>query len=168
MVFYILLKAVDRFYSQYHRYPGLYSTTNQNLTEIFFPAFAPLFPSKCKTLPWHWCNMIQQFRCMVLMRYWASDDVAPWSLLKGRMLLLNERQIILFANFVVARIQQMTFLRLSYSVLGYSALSILFLIVFLRVSLDLFGLAKLYPEIIPALKPWNCQLTFAFLWQKNQ
>lgn len=47
VVFYILLKAVDRFYTQYHRYPGTFDQTiSQGLTEI-------------------------------LMRHWASDDVAP-------------------------------------------------------------------------------------------
>ena len=45
MVFYILLKAVDRFYTQYHRYPGI---NESQIDGDIFSAVAQLFPSKCK------------------------------------------------------------------------------------------------------------------------
>lgn len=122
--------------------------------EIFFFCSRTCVSFKLqKTLPsWHWWDIGATWysNAMVLMRHWASDDVAPWSLFKGR-LLLQERQI--FANFVVAR-----------SPTNYVSLSLVFSFglfrvgnslsncTVLKVSLDLVGLAKLdlYLEIIPA------------------
>ena len=36
VVFYILLKAVDRFYTQYHRYPGTYLSSESKINGDIF------------------------------------------------------------------------------------------------------------------------------------